>query len=122
MTTVYVVTEGDYSSYRIIGVYDTEELANLRARLHGTNVEEYELNSYADWLQKGWRAWFVSFSLGGIMGDFKLQDDFVQTKPTYRKRPECVYMNVVASDESHARKIAQDKFAQWKATHAGVAP
>ena len=39
---IYVVTEGEYSDYRICGVFTKEKKAERYAYLIGGNVEEYE--------------------------------------------------------------------------------
>jgi hypothetical protein len=51
MTTIYVVTQGEYSDYRIVAVYDTKDAAEYHAehllgewKPEDVWVEEYELN------------------------------------------------------------------------------
>ena len=51
--TIYIVTSGEYSDYRIDAVFDTKELAEnfveSRAELYyKARIEEYPLNKYVD--------------------------------------------------------------------------
>lgn len=43
---IYLVTDGEYSDYRVLGVYDTQGKAELARDLYATenDIEEFELN------------------------------------------------------------------------------
>lgn len=53
MTTIYVVTQGEYSDYGIVGVFSSKEMAEEVAVLENNDswqdarIEEYELNDPA---------------------------------------------------------------------------
>ena len=65
MDTVYIVTEGDYSDYHIIGVFAEEEVAREVARGCGGEVESYTLEDRNGPLARGLRPWFVTMTREG---------------------------------------------------------
>ena len=127
MTSIYVLTEGDYSDYHIIGVYSTKELAEEAQSLNQYSViEEYNLDNIPEH-PPGMKAWYVGISNG------KLDDlctgqisPFEQTVP---REFEYEYPNgrisysvyCWAVDKDHAEKIALNKYYQHQATKAGIA-
>jgi hypothetical protein len=127
MKNIYVLTEGSYSDYHIVGVYSTKELAEEAQSLYnGSQIEEYDLDNIPEH-PPGMSAWFVGIS------DGKLDDIYTtQTSPFNEIIPreyEYEYPNgrisysvyCWAVDENHAEKIALDKYYQHQATKAGIA-
>ena len=123
MKTIYVLTSGDYSDYKIVAIYDTKEMAEaMRISLNPNEawpitIEEWPLNPYSADLQKKYIPYEV------IMG--KNGDGYVSN------RPECASLgypgnidvdfpnnsiNMVticfAKDEKHALKIANERRVQ----------
>mgnify|MGYP003674144367 FL=1 len=66
MTSIYVLTEGSYSDYHIIGVYSTKELAKEAQSLYqDSQIEEYDLDHIPEH-PPGMTAWYVSISDGKL--------------------------------------------------------
>lgn len=127
MNSIYILTEGSYSDYHIIGAYSTEELAKEAQFLYeDSEIEEYSLD-YVPEHPPGMNAWFVSIRDGNL-NDLHTY----QTNPFDEKIPrenEYKYYNgetgyfvyCWAVDKEHAEKIALDKYYQHQATKAGIA-
>ncbi len=126
MTSIYVLTEGDYSDYSIIGVYSTKELAEEAQTLYKySQIEEYDLDNIPEH-PPGMTAWFVR------IGDGKLDDlytsqvsPFEQTVPRefeykYPNGATAYFVYCWAVDANHAEKIALDKYYQNQATKFGI--
>ena len=64
MTTIYVVTEGQYSDYHIVGLYSTIEMATkCKEAVNADDIEEFELDSGDFRLYDlGYKCWNVRFS------------------------------------------------------------
>jgi hypothetical protein len=126
MTSIYVLTEGSYSDYHIVGVYSTKELAEEAQSLYNSSqIEEYDLDNIPEH-PPGMSAWFVVISDGKLDGIYASQvSPFDQTVP---RESEYKYPNgrtnytvyCWAVDEDHAKKIALDKYYQHQATKAGI--
>jgi hypothetical protein len=124
MTKVYILTAGVHSDYRIVATFSTRELAEEAKKFCGDDdpeIEEYELDS----LQipdhpPGHTAWTVSIGIkeSGLLWIRQaniLERDFTFT-PSSEFQPLSGYYVVEcwARDEEHAKKIALDKYYQWK--------
>ena len=127
MKTVYILTEGDYSDYHIIGVYSTKELAEKAQFVYDDSmIEEFALDDVPDY-PPGMKAWYVNIN------DAKPDDLYSQ-----QTTPECAtipseneyeyytgetgyYVYCWAVDQDHAQKIALDKYYQHQAQKAGIA-
>ena len=119
MKKVYIVTHGEYSSYRIDAVFDKRELAEEYIRLHDAYyynpVEEWELNPPYPRLKDGWSCYRVE-----LCGD---TTDVVEQKSPYdcvgyELKEEWYYykdkvwqFNLFAKSKEHAAKIASEKKA-----------
>lgn len=127
MKNIYVLTEGSYSDYHIVGVYSTKELAEEAQSLYeDSEIEEYDLDNIPEH-PPGMSAWFVRIN------DGELDDIFTnQVSPLYQKVPsekeyQCsdgktaYFVYCWAVDGNHAEKIALDKYYQHQATKAGIA-
>lgn len=121
MSIIYVLTEGEYSDYHIVGVYSTKELAEKAQFLYKySSIEEYFLDNLPDY-PPGMKAWCVRFD------DGKLKCSY-QADPFEHKIPnefgydddERYIVYCWAVDKEHAEKIALDKYYQYQATKAGI--
>jgi len=67
MNNAYVVTEGDYSDYHIVGVFTDEKKAELFAgAFYERRVEEYPLNPEApSYIQNGYKIFYVNMFENG---------------------------------------------------------
>lgn len=117
MTTIYLVTDGDYSDYHVLGVYSTKEKAEHAKRLFASDngIWEYELDAIPDSPQ-GMLAYHVSML---VSGDVK--DVWQETVEGFESRwcvaPQwgadvTVVFHVWARDEQHAVKISNEWRAQ----------
>jgi hypothetical protein len=124
MTTAYILTEGEYSGYHIIGVYSTKELAEKAQFVYaGSVIEEYELDNVSNY-PPGMKAWYVNINANRPQKPYchQISPDCAMGIPSesmHRGKKYCV--NCWAVDEEHAIKIALDKFYQYKAQSAGIA-
>lgn len=133
--TVYIVTEGEYSDYRIMAVFTREDLANLFAELYGSDVEEYEPDQDAEQIQDGlvWAKTCVT------LNSFQLRHTYItpdQQEPSfawYRERggganaenfydfPTLTVSVSVKKDDNNwkerALKAATERARQYKAEH-----
>ena len=119
MKKVYIVTHGDYSSYRIDAVFDKLELAEEYIRLHDeyyyNPVEEWELNPPYPRLREGWG--FYKVEMCGNTTDVIEQknpydyDGYELKKEWYYYKDKVWIFNLYAKSEEHAAKIASEKKA-----------
>jgi hypothetical protein len=126
MTSIYVLTEGSYSDYHIIGVYSTKELAKDAQSLYNSSqIEEYDLDNIPEH-PPGMSAWFVRISHGKLdditTGQVSPFDQTVPSEKEYKwSDGETTYFVYCwAIDEDHAEKIALDKYYQHQATKFGI--
>lgn len=135
---IYVVTEGSYSDYHIVGVSDDMETARKIAEYRGAEVETYDTNDFTDdrlfWLYT-WRTWYDDYGEKQERESIecRMQDEFheevnivrltcgkrrykVIVRLTWGKRRYKVV--VKANDRDHALKTARDMVAQYKAKEA----
>ena len=128
--TAYVLTEGDYSDYKIIGVYSTKELAEDAKLLWPySEVEDFRLDHIPDH-PPGMFYWVGS--VDEQMGIEELGQKVLKTNPTDgyygQEGKELRWGKIVrfavnfwATDEDHALKIFLDKYHQHEARKAGLA-
>jgi hypothetical protein len=129
MTTIYVVTHGEYSDYTIEGVFSSEENALLMFPkdphdLYPYTIEEYELDLGVDKRKQGYKWWQVClWEDNGNVYSVKEEED-IRVKEygeyTWRDRIEKHrFINAyvfLAKNREHAIKIASEKLAHEKAT------
>lgn len=126
MKTIYILTEGSYSDYRIVATYSTRELAE-EAQKHCTysEIEEYDLDALEiPEHPPGHTAWCVNINakINAIIGThpYNSLDGYFEPKEKYYEgggvfgELNIFTVNCWARDEEHAEKIALDKFYQWK--------
>lgn len=119
MKTIYVLTEGEYSDYHIIGVYSTKELAEKEQFVHPkSRIEEYYLDFVSDY-PPGMKAWQV-FVKNNIVYDICQIHPFSQ--PWEHQWGDGEYSTYCwAEDKEHAHKITLDRYYQFLARKAGIA-
>ena len=114
MTTIYVVTSGEYSSYGIEAIFDNKSLAELHLRtLDGDGeIEEYILdpdNPYLDKINNGLECYFVSlYSNGEVNRCYTV----AMTDESNHFHFNGFSAYIFAKSKEHAIKIASDKRAQ----------
>jgi len=134
MKTVYILTEGDYSDYHIIGVYSTRELAQeaadagfVRVSVYSDyDIEEHNLDENSPpFGMKCWRVRMLrngdtlgDVERGDIGGHGSMSDYIILT--SRRKLTDEAYFFMWARDEKHAVKIANERRAQLIANNNWV--
>jgi hypothetical protein len=135
LPSVFVIEEGDYSDYRVVGVFSTREkaeivLSQLAKREYGSEAEisEWPLNPGVAALSKGWLLWLVWMERDGTvekceqreLSAYDLGTDAVSLwrrseAPAYRGRgvKDVLNASVFAKDSRHAVKIVNEIRAQW---------
>jgi hypothetical protein len=113
MTIVYLVTSGEYSDYRVDGVYSTKELAEkAKIALGDVDIETYVLDEFADHLNQGLSLWQVEIS----KCDNGESRTWKTSRPTTWIGFKSLNLAIWAKDEQHALKIASEKRAIYLAT------
>jgi hypothetical protein len=137
MSNVWVIEQGEYSDYRVVGVYTTEENAQKVCDLLNDG-DEYSTASVAEWpldptiteLNQGMTFWHVAMLKNGDterveqvgIQSYRLNSEFNLWRrskaPLYQMRnmPDVLQAWVWAGDAQHAVKIANEKRAEWIAT------
>ena len=122
---VYVVTEGDYSDYHIVGVTTDRETAEAYCKIstgdwYEPKVEEYDTKAFAD--IRTAKPYRVIMEEDGTTTTEE-EDGFsyesavehqVQHIRRWAGKPSYYEVVVLAEDEQHARKIAADYIAEAK--------
>lgn len=124
---IYVVTEGSYSDYHIVGVSDDVETAYKIADYRGAEVETYDTNDFTDdrlfWLYTC-HTWYDDYGEKQERESIecRMQDEFHEevniVRSIWDKRSYKVV--VKANDRDHALKTARDMVAQYRAKEADI--
>ena len=116
MSKMYVVTVGEYSDYRICGVFDLENLAQKFIDSFGEknnmNIEEYSLNPYSIEMSKDYKPFFIRMTSAGECTQAKSGIDFNSDTCYGFDNKNQLYCSVFAKDEKHAIKIVNEKRIQ----------
>lgn len=118
--TVYIVTSGEYSNYRIRGVYLDKEAAQARAdllnrggRFIEAEVEEWPSDGNGDdhylfWAYaSNWEIQWREYDSGGYLEPVVEESDYS--------------VSVKSNDFDRGLKTMHDKIAEFKAREAGIA-
>lgn len=137
MTTVWVIEQGEYSDYRVVGVFSTKARAEQALAAINKKDEDGDSIGYpasiAEWpldpgskeLSKGYRAFACVMHRDGTVASTRTVD----IEETYRAKPwiwrrtqapvyrgqqtvDCLCSTVLAKDEVHAIKIVNEQRAQ----------
>lgn len=111
---VYLVTSGEYSDFRVIGVFSTPEKAEIAKReLDGDDVDERELDDMFGW-QEGLRYFLVGMDKDGCGADAEASEVYADRAklsiyaPYGTLRERCA-ARLWARDEEHAIKIVNER-------------
>ena len=128
---VYAVVGGEYSDWYLVGYCDTQEKAEEYCKTHNDQIQRKELyvmelpdlekEPYEGELlcyavdTENWGYWqYYGWDKDKIPKDRIYADDSLFEKPI-------MYFWIYPSELKRIQKIAQDKFAQWKAEREGIA-
>lgn len=136
--TVWTIESGEYSDYRVDGVYSSREHAEaVVAKLRATGPDwrgddyrlvERELDPGVEALRKGYKRFYVWMLFDGTVESIREDDGWEvatsfevwrrSTAPVNRGKnvPDCLNATLFARDEQHAIKIVNEQRAQMIAT------
>lgn len=119
MTTIYVVSTGDYSDYHILGVCSTKEKAvTLQTATGADHLEEWPLDELADMAAKGFREWRVQMQRDGTVIECRCSALSERTDlRDYAGPGNNVRFYCNAKSQDHAVKIANERRAQMIANN-----
>ena len=117
MGNIYVVTKGEYSDYSVYGVFSDELLAKKYAELLSdpdwdtAQVETYELNKMPDFPANK-LPFTVEMDIDGNTPFGVKRSSLDDFEKHYFFSVGCLVIDVWATDEQHAIKIANEKRVQ----------
>lgn len=127
MKTFYAVTDGDYSDYHIIAITDNKERAENIKKLYGNNYSEPMIEEFFDGEAKNEALYDVVYKTDGsykvFLRDFdmnELSNINIVNENTFHNDWWKYRVLVMAKDRTHAIKIAQDLWAEYKAKKEGI--
>ena len=128
---IYVIEQGSYSDYRVVGVFSTRENAEQILNMINTDdgsdkatIAEWQMDPGIEELNKGLKPWNICMDYHGKTEQVYLHSDqwkayglhvWARTQaPHWQGRPisDAVSGVVWAKDEKHAVKIANEYRAQ----------
>lgn len=127
MKTFYAVTAGDYSDYRIIAITDNKERAENIKKLYSGKYSEPMIEEFFDSESKDEGIYYITYRADGgydaFLQDFdvtNLSDINIINENSFSDDWWKYSVLVMAKDEHHAIKIAQDLWAEYKAKKEGI--
>lgn len=112
---IYIVTDGIYSNYHVVGVYSTQEAAERAKVLYASDndIEEFELDAMPDTPNDRLYPYEVSIHKDGNVADVCRLSVVESWYPDrwFRSFSNAVVFIIRAQDEKHAVKIANEKRA-----------
>lgn len=119
MVTIYAVSAGDYSDYRVKALYSTREMAQKHAAIidDANDIEEYELDNpmAISSLARGERGWLVWGWRGSVEVTSVYPWDTFENAPITEHPNGRMSAHILARDKDHAIKVAADLFRAHKA-------
>lgn len=121
---VYVITKGRYSDYHICAITMDENRAERMKKLYSDRYDEARIETYVlDEDKTTGSIYYVEFENDGPaavrMNEYTEYDNY-DNGPVVDSWYNPIRVYVRAKDEAYALKVAQDKYAEWKAEKAGV--
>lgn len=127
MKTYYAVTDGDYSDYHIIAITDNKERAENIKKLYSSKYSEPMIEEFFDGEAKNEALYNVLYNTDGSYNvtlqtfDKEYSSDINIVRENVSNNHWWKYqVFVIAKDENHAIKIAQDLWAEHKAKKEGI--
>jgi hypothetical protein len=134
--TVWVIERGEYSDYRVMGVFSSKENAervaeaiNAADSYSTATIAEWQLDPVVGELAKGFKPYYVrmhkdgqvesvrpssmwTYEMGGRVNEWEREE-----APAYKGAglPNLLCVDTWARDEKHAVKIANEHRIQWLA-------
>lgn len=133
---VYVITKGAYSDYHICGVATDKKKAEILRKAFSNicdkaEIETYETDQFITEIESGFKLYDCALKDGEDLSistylygldclDYMTDSDFRVRRFSKGWCAPGYGIKVWAKDEDHARKIAADKIAEYKARKAGI--
>jgi hypothetical protein len=132
MKEIYIVTDGDYSDYHIIGVWESRKKAQSWVKEYKRNnewnwgdprIEEWPLEDDPEFAEfrRATALWCVEMTeAGDVKSCYELPHS--DSSPAELRAPArsgwanagFFFFEGVATDKEHAIKIAAERWAEWK--------
>ena len=123
---VYVIKAGQYSSYHIVGIYSTQQKAQEYLDIAQKFQSHYdsELNDIEEWeldttIQNSSELYVTYYIKSNEIKGALCEDVTRSWNPPYLDTTDCFHFNLEPrkeyADEALLKKIAQDKYAIYKA-------
>ena len=121
MTTIWALEQGEYSDYRIIGVFSTEENARRIKNLTDSKwdiaeIVEWEIDPFIDNLNAGKMVYSVAMRRDGLVENVKCEwheyecsDGVLYLETIDGANARVLHTFMWATDEQHAIKIANER-------------
>lgn len=126
VSAVWVVEQGEYSDYRVVGVFSSKEAAEracafMTSDYSKPEVAEWALDPGASELNQGMAIWSVHMTREGrteryqmVEAPFSLESYFrIWRRSAHSDLPDVIAAQVWATDGTHAIKIVNEKRAEW---------
>lgn len=127
MKIFYAVTDGYHSDYHIIAITDNKERAENVKKLYSSEYSEPMIEEFFDSESKDEAFYSVRYDTDGsydvILREFDWDNSFninIIKENTSHDGWWKYKVFVMAKDEHHAIKIAQDLWAEYKAKKEGI--
>lgn len=121
MSKIYIVTDGSYSDYRILGAYSTKELAEKAIVLYNADnpVEEWNVDAFPDWPCDNlpFNCWMDLDGKNAVARRISVayaQLEDIKVHVDYRGN-KFLSAVIAAENEKHAIKILNEKRIQYLA-------
>lgn len=131
MKTIWVIEQGSYSDYHVVGVFSSKGKAqlicdHLRSEYDSPSIAEWPIDPGVEGLSHGYSSWLGEMLYDGAverMVERELSSDNLTGGLTLWKRasapaykgtnvPDCLHGTVLAKDRTHAIKIFNEKRTQ----------
>ncbi len=124
---VYIITNGDYSSYQICAVtLDEAQAELLKARYSGfdeeANIEVFDTDNHKIEVGEDYKPlWNVEFRGSEICRCYAVEHENINHGKVYEDTwSNKIKVFVKAKDEAHAKRIAIDTYMKWLAEQNGL--
>ena len=107
--SVWLVTDGDYSEYHVVGIFSTEEKARRFVELFGGHWDEEELDPFTREIRAGVVAYQIRMAEDGDVISIYATGLPEEHSPVFFHYNDEYTGTIHAKSEKHAIKIANDK-------------
>jgi len=121
MSTIYIITSGEYSDYGIRAVFTDKALADAYINMYGNtgyyndmSIEEWEADRFAEEMRQGHAIYRVQIWKSGDLYNCERDASLPDAQTTigivrWANNQELLTTIVIAKDEQHAIKVANER-------------